>query len=101
MTEEKRNQVLNSEEFKKIIRQRNSISLFLTITMLLLYFGFILLIAFQKEALSAKAGGKVTYWIIIGLALIVFAWIITGVYVSWANNKYDVKINEIKNKLLS
>ncbi len=58
--------------------------------MLVVYYGFILLIAFNKEALSVPLGGGVTTTgIPVGLFVIVFTVLITGIYVRHANKRYD------------
>ena len=93
-------ELIASVEFKKMVRERNLVSAFLTTVMLLLYFGFIMLIAFRKEALSDFIFGKITWWIFTGAGMILFVWIITGVYVNWANRRYDKKKNQMKNRLI-
>jgi uncharacterized membrane protein (DUF485 family) len=94
-----RDKILNSNEFKKLVKSKNAISLFLTVAELFVYFGFILLIAYNKEFLSQKIYGPVTVGIPIGIGVIVISWIFTGIYVSWSNKKYDQKVAEIKEKL--
>jgi uncharacterized membrane protein (DUF485 family) len=58
--------------------------------MLIIYFGFILLVAFAKPLLATKIGGGVTsLGIVLGLAVIVSAFVLTGLYVHRANNYFD------------
>jgi uncharacterized membrane protein (DUF485 family) len=68
--------------------------------MLLVYFGFMLSIAFYKEFLSIKIGEHVTLGLPIGIGVIVFAWILTGIYIRWANSKYDKAVRELRNEIL-
>jgi uncharacterized membrane protein (DUF485 family) len=68
--------------------------------MLLVYFGFILSIAFYKELLSFKIGEHITLGLPIGIGIIVFAWILTGIYTRWANSKYDKAVRELRNEIL-
>jgi len=68
--------------------------------MLIIYFGFILLVAFNKEFLAGKIGEYITIGLPIGIGVIVFAWLLTGVYIWWANNKYDRLVKEFRNQIL-
>ncbi|WP_205502717.1 DUF485 domain-containing protein [Rufibacter psychrotolerans] len=91
--------VLESSDFKKLVKQRWSVSLVLTFTMLAVYFGFLLLVAFNKEVLATRIGEYTTLAIPVGLGIILFAWLLTGIYVFWANNKYDSSVENLKNKI--
>ncbi len=91
--------VLNSPEFKTIVKSKNSISIFLTILVFFIYFGFILLLAYGKDFLSQKFYGPITVGIPIGIGVIVLSWILTGLYVAWANKKYDEKVANLREKL--
>lgn len=86
-------------EMHKLIKTRWSIALILTGIMVVIYFGFILLVAFDKPFLAKPIGHNLTLGLPIGIGILVIAWILTGIYVSWANNVYDKKVNELKNKL--
>ena len=77
-------------QYKKLIATRSSFGWMLTWTMMVVYYGFILLIAFNKELLSARMGeGVMTWGIPIGVFVIVFTVIITGIYVRRANSEFD------------
>ncbi len=91
--------IQESEEFRKFVLKKWTFSLILTAVMLLAYFGFILIIAFNKEILATKISSGLTLGIPVGLGIIVLAWVLTGVYVRWANNHYDKKVEELKKKL--
>lgn len=74
----------------QLVRDRTRFGWLLTFSVLVVYYGFILLIAFNKEALSIPIGnGVTTTGIPIGLFVIVFTVIVTGIYVRHANGKYD------------
>lgn len=90
--------ILNSPEFKTIVKSKNSISIFLTILVFFIYFGFILLLAYGKDFLSQKFYGPITVGIPIGIGVIVLSWILTGLYVAWANKKYDEKVASLREK---
>lgn len=93
-------QILTSEKFKNLVRQRLTVSILLTIIMLSVYFGFMLSIAFFKDILTIKLGEYITLGLPIGIGVIVFAWLLTGVYIRWANNKYDKAVRELRNEIL-
>ena len=99
MSELKIQEVLQSKEFKKLIKKRWAVALLLTTVMLLAYFGFLLMVAFDKDFFKQKVGEVTTIAIPIGIGLIVLAWVMTGIYTYWANNFYDKEVEEIKKKL--
>ena len=90
----------DSPQFKAIVKRKWTISLILTCIMLVIYFGFILLIAFDKPYLAKPIGKNITLGLPIGIGILIFAWLLTGIYTYWANNIYDKQINELKKKLL-
>ncbi|HXN06782.1 MAG TPA: DUF485 domain-containing protein [Nitrospiria bacterium] len=88
-------EALQSKEFKTLVSKRWSISIILTILTLAVYFGFILVLAFNKGLLATKIGDHVTIGIPIGVAVIVISWLFTGIYVRWANKVYDPEVHRI------
>ena len=77
-------------DYHQLVKVRSNFGWKLTWSMLAVYYGFILLIAFNKELLSAKTGAGVMTWgIPIGLFVIVFTVLITGIYVRRANSQFD------------
>jgi uncharacterized membrane protein (DUF485 family) len=101
ITQDDVREILESEKFKTLVRKRLSMSLTLTAIMLAVYFGFILTIAFDKEALAAKIGEHITIGLPIGIGIIIFAWLLTGVYTRWANGSYDKSVRELRNSILN
>lgn len=95
-------EILEDEEFKKLASQKNTISVILTILELVLYFGFISLIAFNKPFLAQKLteGKATTIGIPIAVGTIVLSWVFTGIYIFWANNKYDTMVKNIKDRVI-
>ena len=91
--------ILESAKFKALVRKRMSVSLALTFVMLAVYFGFILIIAFNKELLAMKIGEHMTLGLPIGIGIIIFAWLLTGVYTRWANSSYDRSVRELKKQI--
>ncbi len=92
-------QILEDPEFQELARQKNKISLVLTIAELVLYFGFIGLIAYNKPFLAQKlSGSATTIGIPIAVGVIVLSWVLTGIYIFWANSVYDEKVKRIKKR---
>jgi uncharacterized membrane protein (DUF485 family) len=83
-------------KYHELKRKRSSFGWLLTVLMLLVYYGYIGLIAFDKELLAQPLGaGVTTLGIPIGLGVIVFTVLITGLYVRRANGEYDRLTAEI------
>lgn len=76
--------------YQKLVSTRSRFGWTLTWCMMVVYYGYILLIAFNKEFLSTRIGDGVTTWgMPIGLFVIIFTVIVTGIYVRRANGAYD------------
>lgn len=88
--------IRNNPKYQKLVKERSSFAWKLTITMLVVYYAFILVIAFSPATLGASMGGITTVGIPVGLAIIVFSFAITGVYVKRANGEFDQLTQEIK-----
>lgn len=93
-------EIVTSDRFKALVRKRWSVSITLTILLFVSYYGYILVIAYGKEFLSQKVGEFVNWGIIFGVACILFAWLLTLIYVLWANNVYDKEVDSIKQTML-
>jgi uncharacterized membrane protein (DUF485 family) len=82
--------------YQELVRQRSSLGWMLSVVMLVIYFGFILLVAYAPKFLGAPIGtGVTTIGIPIGLSVIVLAFLLTGIYVRKANSSYDTLIRKI------
>jgi uncharacterized membrane protein (DUF485 family) len=93
--------VLQSPRFQELVRQRTSFAWTLTIVMLIIYFGFILLVAFAKPLLAMKIGGGVTsLGILLGLGVIIAAFVLTGIYVYRANSEFDELTRNLTRELM-
>ena len=83
-------------KYHELRRKRNGFGWTLSVLMLLVYFGYIALIAFNKPFLAQPIGnGVTTLGIPIGLGVILFTIVITGIYVRRANREYDDLTAEI------
>jgi uncharacterized membrane protein (DUF485 family) len=92
-------QLLDSPDFRRLVFRRWRISLVLTACLFVLYYGYILLIALDKAFLSRRIDGATTMGIPIGAAVIAGAWILTAVYVVWANRHYDGEVTRLRGQL--
>src|SRR3954471_13966707 len=85
----------DADELRALARARGRIAFVLTTTMILIYFGFIMLIAFDKELLGRTLTPGLSLGILLGALVIVAAWVLTYVYVRWANTHYDAAITAL------
>lgn len=82
--------IKQNPHYRELVASRTSFSWLLTFIMMVVYYGFILLIAFDKGFLATRIGeGVTTYGMPIGLFVIIFTIGITAVYVTRANSKFD------------
>jgi uncharacterized membrane protein (DUF485 family) len=81
--------IRQNPKFAELVQQRNALARALTVAMLVIYFGFILLVAFAPGFLAIKIGTVTTIGIPLGLLVIVSAFVLTGIYVAKANTSFD------------
>lgn len=91
-------QLLQDPEFRAMARKKDLISIVLTAATLVIYFGFILLIAYKRDLFAVRVGGGLTMGVLLGVGVIVASWALTGLYVRWANDKYDAMVARVKEK---
>lgn len=110
-----RNQLLSSHAFRHLVARRWRTSLVLTLLLFVLYYGYILLIAYDKPLLAVRgdraprpaAAGTVRpdfavpLGIPLGAAVIAGSWILTAIYVVWANRHYDPEVARLRESLSS
>ncbi len=84
----------------KLTETRWKLASSLTIVALIAYYGFIYLVAFQKELMSQSVLGGYTSWsIALGIGVILTTILLTGIYVYVANSKFDKLTEEIKKEV--
>jgi uncharacterized membrane protein (DUF485 family) len=77
-------------KYQELVSKRNSYGWIMTALMMIVYYGYFLLVAFNKEFLAQKTGAGVTsLGIPIGVGVILFTIIITGIYIRRANTEFD------------
>lgn len=94
-------ELLSSKEFRRLAAKRWRVSLSLTAALFVLYYGFILLIATNRALLATPVGGATTLGILFGIAVLVLSWVLTAVYVVWANRHYDPEAKRLRDLLRS
>jgi uncharacterized membrane protein (DUF485 family) len=93
--------IVSNPNYQKLVRIRTLFGWTLTALMMIVYYGFILLIAFDKELLAARIGhGVMTWGIPVGLFVIVFTVVLTGIYVWRANKQFDELTEAIRREVL-
>ena len=96
MTDPVVDKIQRHPKYQELRSRRNRLGLFLTLLMLVVYYGYIALIAFDKSFLAQPIGAGVTsLGIPIAMGVIVFSVIVTGLYVRRANGEYDKLTKDI------
>ncbi len=94
--------IKSNPKYHELLSKRKSFAWMLAAIMLVIYYGFILIVAFNKEFLGQplSAGSITTVGIPIGLGVIISAFVLTGIYVFRANSEFDRLTREIKEEVL-
>ncbi|MEH1828334.1 DUF485 domain-containing protein [Nostoc sp. C052] len=87
-----------TKALQALAAERWRISLILSGAMMFIYFGFILLIAFNKPLLGSLVLPGLSLGILLGALVIVSAWVLIFIYVRWANSSYDDQIARLTRK---
>ena len=85
----------STQQLRALARARGRISAALTATIVVIYFGFIALIAFDKTLLARKVTSGLSLGILLGALVIVASWLLTWFYVRGANTHYDSALKAI------
>jgi uncharacterized membrane protein (DUF485 family) len=84
------------QKLRALAARQWRLALSLTAAMVAIYFGFILLVAYQKPLLGRLVTQGLSLGILLGAMVIVSAWVLTWIYVSWANTKYDEELRRLR-----
>jgi uncharacterized membrane protein (DUF485 family) len=82
----------------RLAAARFRIAVVLTAVMVLLYFGFVSLVAYNKPLLARLITPGLSFGIVLGALVIVLSWVLTWVYVRWANRHYDPELERLRNE---
>ncbi|QJE74226.1 DUF485 domain-containing protein [Aerophototrophica crusticola] len=90
MQQELTHRIRKHPKFAELVAKRTRLGLILSLIVLVLYFAFILTVAFKPALLATSlAGGVTTVGIPVGVFVIVSAFLLTGIYVRKANAEFD------------
>lgn len=92
-------ELLNSDRFKNLIRKRWTFSVIMLVILFFIYYGFVFTIALNKDFVAQKVGTYATVGILMSVGVIFAAWLLTIIYVVWANKVYDKEVEELKKML--
>ena len=93
--------IKNNPHYQKLVAVRSSYGWTMTAIMLIVFYGYILLVAFNKQLLATKIGAGVTTWgIPIGFFVIGFTVIMTGISGRRANKEFDSLTEQIRKEVL-
>ena len=97
MDEQTVKRIQSDPNYIKLVAERKSFGWTLSIITLVIYYGYIALVAFAPGVIAAPVWGAITVGIIVGAAIIVASIVLTGIYVSRANSHYDELTKAIVN----
>ncbi len=94
--------IRSNPKYHELVSKRSKFAWTLAAAMLVIYYGFILIIAFNKAFLAQPlwTGSVTTVGIPVGIGVILSAFVLTGIYVFRANAEFDRLTNEIKEEVL-
>jgi uncharacterized membrane protein (DUF485 family) len=93
---ERRAAATHEEDLDALAASRFRVGVVLTLIMLVVYFGFILLIAFNKPLLGRILTDGLSLGMLLGVLVIFTTWVLTWVYVGWANRVYEPEIRRLR-----
>jgi uncharacterized membrane protein (DUF485 family) len=100
VSQEKARALLGSSELRRLIGRRWLVSMALTVVLFVVYYGYILLVALEKPFMARRLGeGVTTIGIPIGVAVILLSWVLTAIYVAWANTRYDAEVRRLRSEI--
>ncbi len=101
MNKEQIEKIKANPDYQNLVKTRNGFAVKLTILMLVVYFAFILVIAFEPSllAIPLSPDSVTTVGIPVGMGVILFAFILTGIYTKRANGEFDDLNNAVKKSI--
>jgi uncharacterized membrane protein (DUF485 family) len=86
----------HQDDLEALAARRFKVGAILTLVMLVVYFGFILLIAFNKEGLGKLIADGLSWGMLLGVIVVIATWVLTWIYVGWANRRYEPEVQRLK-----
>jgi len=87
---------MSTSKLEAVSAARWRIAISLTVAMMAVYFGFVLLVAFNKPLLGSVVSRGLSLGMLLGALVILVAWVLTWIYVRWANTHYDAALKELR-----
>ena len=98
MNQEIYKRVRNNPKFSELVKKRSGLAWKLSAIIFVVYYSFIMLIAFSPETLAQPIGeGVTTIGIPVGISIILLCILLTGIYIRRANSEFDKLIDDIRN----
>jgi uncharacterized membrane protein (DUF485 family) len=91
--------VQNSPEFQELRNRLRRFVFPMSALFLIWYFAYVLLGAFAHDFMAIKVWGNINVGLLIGLGQFVSTFVITGIYVLWANRELDPRAEAIRAEL--
>jgi uncharacterized membrane protein (DUF485 family) len=85
-----------SAQVEAVSAARWRVAITLTSCMMAVYFGFILLVAFNKPLLGVRVTTGLSLGMLMGASVILVAWVLIWIYVRWANTHYDAALRKLR-----
>jgi uncharacterized membrane protein (DUF485 family) len=96
-------ELIESPAFRALVKTRWTVSFTLLALLFVGYYGYIILVAtrpaLMARRLSDAPDAIANLGLVLGIGTLVFAWILTAIYVVWANRAYDPEVERLKNQL--
>jgi len=89
---------MSEHRFRSLAETRWRIAVSLTALMVAIYFGFILLIAYDKPLMGRLLTPGLSVGVLLGALVIVLSWVLTWIYVRWANRHYDPALAALRHE---
>lgn len=99
MSKMKRQEILNDPNFKRLKKQKWTISFIFGTILIVFYYGFILLMAYNKSFFGNMITEGITVGIPLGIFLILGTITVTTFYVIWANKTYDDLVDKVRARI--
>ena len=80
----------------QLVRQRWRLAITLSAVIVVVYFGFVLLVAFDKPRVATLLAPGLSLGILLGALVILASWLVTWVYVRWANAHFDRRVRALR-----
>lgn len=97
MNDELVQRIKNNSKYQELVKKRSGFAVKLAIFVLVMFYAYILTIAFNPTILGMKTGdGVMTIAFPVAAAIIIISFMTTLVYVKRANGEFEDLTNEVK-----